>query len=154
MLSVAPQPVHLPLHVDNHQPKDVELNELGDLADALEPFAKMIKQSTRSVRLHCTVPTLAASNTCFDLHDLHDLRARSLLFVHNLVETLRVSGIPASYRLQLTSCPLCLVCALPPDLDSTKIKAAALSAVRDAHLQLKDKAFLADLEDGLALVIT
>ena len=28
-----------------------------------------------------------------DLHDLHDLRSRSLMFVHNLVETLRASGV-------------------------------------------------------------
>ena len=28
-----------------------------------------------------------------DLHDLHDLRTRSLLFVHNLVESLRAAGV-------------------------------------------------------------
>lgn len=156
MLSVA-QPVHIPLHVDNHQPRDVELNELCDLQDAVEPFAKMIQQSARSsraVRLHCSVPTLANPSTSFDLHDLHDLQTRSLLFVHNLVETLKASGIPASYRLQLTSCPLSLVCALPPDLDASKMKAAALAAVQESHLRLKGKALLADLKDGLALVIT
>ncbi len=28
-----------------------------------------------------------------DLHDLHDLRTRSLLFVHKLVESLRAAGV-------------------------------------------------------------
>ncbi|KAI0936358.1 hypothetical protein AcW1_000622 [Taiwanofungus camphoratus] len=155
MMSVIAQPAHIPLHVENHQPKDVELNELGNLQDALEPFAQLIRRSGRSVRLHCTIPTVcSSSNACKDLHDLHDLRSRSLVFVHNLVESLRASGVPASYRLQLSNCPLCLVCALPPGLDPTKVKAAAVAAVQNANLELKEKALLADLEDGLALVIT
>lgn len=45
--------------------------------------------------------------------------------------------IPASYRLQPSSCPLCVVCALPPDSDANKVKAAALEAVENAHLQLR-----------------
>ncbi|KAH9950346.1 hypothetical protein B0H21DRAFT_819159 [Amylocystis lapponica] len=154
-MSVMPTPAHLPLHVVDHRPKDVELNELGDLQDALEPFAQLIRKSGCSVRLYCTIPTLCSpNNTCFDLYDLHDLRARSLLFVHNLVESLRASGIPASYRLQPSDCPLCVVCALPQGLDATRVKAAATEAVMNAHIHLKDKALLADLEDGLALVIT
>jgi len=153
---MTPQPAHLPLHVESHQPEDVELNELGDLQDALEPFAKLIRRSGRSVRLHCTVPTACSSSstTCYDLHDLHDLRSRSLLFVHNLVESLRASGIPASYRLQPTNSPLCLICALPVGLDATKVKAAAVAAVQNAHFDSKEKALLADLKDGLALIIT
>ncbi|KAI0932191.1 hypothetical protein AcW2_000883 [Taiwanofungus camphoratus] len=94
MMSVIAQPAHIPLHVENHQPKDVELNELGNLQDALEPFAQLIRRSGRSVRLHCTIPTVcSSSNACKDLHDLHDLRSRSLVFVHNLVESLRASGV-------------------------------------------------------------
>lgn len=41
-----------------------------------------------------TRPTVAHAHTLgADLHDLHDLRSRSLLFVHNLVESLRASGV-------------------------------------------------------------
>lgn len=112
-MSVAPQPARLPLHVDSHQPEDVELNEvsgvhaivwcghsilipwkLGDLQDALEPFAKcveflcrcecssesqlrLIRRSGRSVRLHCTVPTAcwSSSPTCACQHWLRYLNS-------------------------------------------------------------------------------
>ncbi|OBZ79005.1 hypothetical protein A0H81_01121 [Grifola frondosa] len=160
MMSVMPQPAHLPLHVSpqdrrRRQSTDVLLNELGNLDEALEPFAELIRQSAPSVRLYCTVPTgCPSSDICADLHDLHDLRSRSLVFVHNLVESLRASGVPASYHLQPSNSPLCLVCALPPGLDPTKIKAAAIAALQDTKLNLKEKALLADLEGGLALVIT
>jgi len=160
MLSVQAQPVtqlaHIPLHVEEHiPPKHVQLNELGSLQDALEPFAKLISRSGQAVRLHCTIPTTILScDTFVDAQDLQDLRSRSLVFVHDLVEALRAQGIPTSYRLQPSSCPLCVVCALPSDLDANKVKASALAAVENAHLQLRKKALLADLEDGLALVIT
>ncbi|CCL98962.1 uncharacterized protein FIBRA_00970 [Fibroporia radiculosa] len=156
MSTMLAHPAHLPLHVEAPQPKDVELNELGDLQDALEPFAQLICRSGRSIRLHCTVPTACSSSypTCHDLYDLHDLRSRSLLFVHNLVETLKASGVPASYRLQPSNSPICLICALPLGLDATKVKAAAVAAVQNAHFESKEKALLADLQDGLALVIT
>ncbi|KAJ3535469.1 hypothetical protein NM688_g6969 [Phlebia brevispora] len=155
--AVIPQRARIPLLVDEQKPsvKHVELNELGDLQDAVEPFAKLISRSGRSVRLYCTVPTTIPSSDFFvDAQDMQDLRTRSLVFVHNLVEALRAQGIPASYRLQPSSCPLCVVCALPPDTDANKVKTAALEAVENAHLQLREKALLADLEDGLALVIT
>ncbi|KAI0814966.1 hypothetical protein BC629DRAFT_1588646 [Irpex lacteus] len=160
MLSVQPQPVpvpsQLPHHIEQHRsPKTVQLNELGTLQDALEPFAQLISRSGRSVRLHCTIPTTILScDTFVDAQDLQDLRTRSLVFVHDLVEALRAQGIPTSYRLQPSSCPLCVVCALPSDLDANKVKASALAAVENAHLSLRKKALLADLEDGLALVIT
>lgn len=159
MLAVmTPTPAHIPLHIpdDVHHSKNIELNELGNLQEALELFAaKLISQSGSSVRLHCTVPTMCMpSDEYVDLHDLQALRNRSLLFVHDLVEALRASGITASYRLQPSSCPMCLVCALPPDLDANKVKAAAQAAVENAHICIREKALLADLEDGLALVIT
>ncbi|CDO71577.1 hypothetical protein BN946_scf184911.g47 [Trametes cinnabarina] len=145
------------MHLDADRPTQaVEFNELGNLDDAVEPFAKLIRKSGRSVRLHCTIPTGCppSSAAYADLHDLHDLRSRSLVFVHNLVESLRASGIAASYRLQPASCPMCLICALPSGLDVTKFRAAAFAAVQNAKLDLKEKALLADLEDGYALIIT
>ncbi|EJF66708.1 hypothetical protein DICSQDRAFT_130961 [Dichomitus squalens LYAD-421 SS1] len=156
MMSVMPPSVHLQVHLDANRPtKDVEFNELGNLNEAVEPFAQLIKKSGHSVRLHCTIPTgFHSSPTCADLHDLHDLRTRSLMFVHNLVESLRASGIPASYRLQPANCSMCLICALPSGLDASKVRAAAFAAVQNAKLDLKEKALLADLSDGYALVLT
>ncbi|OSD03424.1 hypothetical protein PYCCODRAFT_1466810 [Trametes coccinea BRFM310] len=157
-MSVMPSSaVHIPMHLDTDRPtQDVEFSELGNLDEAVEPFAQLIRKSARSVRLHCTIPTGCppSSATYADLHDLHDLRSRSLVFVHNLVETLRASGVAASYRLQPASCQMCLVCALPSGLDATKVRAAAFAAVQNANLDLKEKALLADLEDGFALIIT
>lgn len=69
---------------------------------------------------------------------------------------------------------MCLVCALPSGLDASKVRAAAFAAVQNAKIDLKyvhschlfsrgaltvfrvsrEKALLADLEDGYALVIT
>ncbi|KAI0735155.1 hypothetical protein C8Q76DRAFT_711197 [Earliella scabrosa] len=154
MMSVMPSAVHIPVHLDS-PPTDVEFSELGNLDEAVEPFAQLIRKTAHSVRLHCTIPTgCPSSTTCADLHDLHDLRTRSLLFVHNLVEALRASGVPASYKLQPANCPMCLVCALPSGLDASKLRAAAFAAVQNAKLDLKEKALLADLKDGFALVIT
>ncbi|PIL31951.1 hypothetical protein GSI_06655 [Ganoderma sinense ZZ0214-1] len=155
-MSVMAPAVHIPIHLDTvRSPQDVEFNELGNLDDAVEPFAQLIRKTGHSVRLHCTIPTgCHSSSTCADLHDLHDLRTRSLMFVHNLVESLRTSGIPASYRLQPANCAMCLVCALPSGLDASKVRAAAFAAVQNAKLDLKEKALLADLHDGYALVIT
>ncbi|KAI1797894.1 hypothetical protein LXA43DRAFT_272672 [Ganoderma leucocontextum] len=156
MMSVMAPAVHIPVHLDTaRSTNNVEFNDLGSLDDAVEPFAQLIKKTGHSVRLHCTIPTgCHSSSTCADLHDLHALRTRSLMFVHNLVESLRASGIPASYRLQPANCPMCLVCALPSGLDASKVRSAALAAVQHAKLDLKEKAFLADLQDGYALVIT
>ena len=79
--------------------------------------------------------------------------------------------IPASYRLQPSSCSLCLICALSNNLDANRMKAAAVAAVENAHFECRyvevlifvplllmhtssEKALLADLKDGLALIIT
>lgn len=150
-----PQPAHLPLHVKEHQPQGVELNELGSLQDALEPFAKLISHSSRSVRLYCMIPTDCSSSDLYvDLHDLNALRTRSLMFIHNLVEALRTAGVAASYRLQPSNCPLCVICALPSEVDPTEVKTAAIAAVEKALPRLKERALLVDLKDGHALVIT
>ncbi|EMD42058.1 hypothetical protein CERSUDRAFT_110603, partial [Gelatoporia subvermispora B] len=141
MAVIAPASEHLSLHVEGQQQKDVGLNELGNLQDALEPFAdliSLIRQSSQAVRLHCTIPNLSSPSDSCDLHDLHDLRSRSLMFVHNLVEVLRASGIAASYRLQVANCPLCLVCALPPDLDANRVRAAAVAAIQNHKLETKN----------------
>ncbi|THH34127.1 hypothetical protein EUX98_g95 [Antrodiella citrinella] len=37
-----PQAAHLPLHVQQGPVKDVELNEIGNLQDAVAPFVKFV----------------------------------------------------------------------------------------------------------------
>ncbi|KDQ63548.1 hypothetical protein JAAARDRAFT_29569 [Jaapia argillacea MUCL 33604] len=134
----------------------LEINELGKPDDALEAFAKLLACSGEdSVRLHCTVPTWCPmSDTCLDLHDLHDLRSRSLTYIHNLIESLRSSGIPASYRLAPANSSLCLVCPMSPTQNVNKVKMAAFEAIQGAKFSQRDTVLLANLEYGPALVIT
>lgn len=88
----------------------LHLNNLS-IGSLIAEYSRMISRSGHSVRLHCTIPTWCpASDTCKfrfqpvyqtphhnlldgDLHDLHDLRTRFLLFIHNLLESLRSSGV-------------------------------------------------------------
>ncbi|KIM85200.1 hypothetical protein PILCRDRAFT_817199 [Piloderma croceum F 1598] len=132
------------------------LDELDNLKDAVEHFTKMISRNGGgSVRLHCSIPTWCpASDIYNDLHDLHDLRTRFLLFIHSLLESLRASGIPASYALAPSSSPLCLVCALHPDLSAFKAKTAAIQVFQGAQNGKRDNVLLGDLEHGPALMIT
>ncbi|KAJ2970747.1 hypothetical protein NUW54_g12663 [Trametes sanguinea] len=150
------------MHLDTDRPtQDVEFNEIdSEICTLCETALHDPHRLPALLRYMCVcrpVTRPAAAHAAVidaDLHDLHDLRSRSLVFVHNLVETLRASGVAASYRLQPASCPMCLVCALPSGLDATKVKAAAFAAVQNAKLDSKEKALLADLEDGYALIIT
>ena len=123
-----------------------------------------------------------------DLHDLHDLRARFLVFIHSLLESLRASGvsvgyhlktclkhiyfqIPASYVLVPMSSPICLVCALHPDLSASKAKSAAIEVFQNSkhgkrsvpllpwrtlyRLTIRDNnVLLGEFEHGPALIIT
>ncbi|KAG2044858.1 hypothetical protein BDR03DRAFT_9998 [Suillus americanus] len=90
MVSVVPRSFSMP---SPSAKQELQLNELGSLTDAVEPFARLLSQTGRSVRLHCSVPMWSyPSDTCLDLHDLHDLRSRILLFVHDLLESLRSAG--------------------------------------------------------------
>ncbi|OAX30793.1 hypothetical protein K503DRAFT_166743 [Rhizopogon vinicolor AM-OR11-026] len=44
---------------------------------------RLVSQAGHSVHLHCSVPMWSSpSDTCLDLHNLHDLRSRILLFIH------------------------------------------------------------------------
>ncbi|KAH7911210.1 hypothetical protein BJ138DRAFT_1172688 [Hygrophoropsis aurantiaca] len=133
---------------------ELQLNELTNLTDAVESFTSLVGRSGTSVRLHCSVPTWCSSDTCSDLHDLHDLRSRFLLFIHDLLESLRSSGIPASYRLVPSNTSLCFVCALPAELSAPKIRAAAIEILQNAKINVREKILLADLEHGPALIIS
>jgi hypothetical protein len=140
---------------NNSSVQPFHLAELDNLRDAVEPFTKMISRNSDSVRLHCTIPTWCpASDTYDDLHDLHDLRARLLVFIHSLLESLRESGIPASYALAPSSSPLCLICALHPDLSASEAKSAAIEVFQNANYGKKDNVLLGELEHGPVLIIT
>ncbi|EIM83409.1 uncharacterized protein STEHIDRAFT_123842 [Stereum hirsutum FP-91666 SS1] len=162
MISLLPHPVaaHVELE-DGHQ--DIpQMNELGGLHDALKPITELLCRSVndqsvsvRPVRLFCTVPTWSpCSETCIDLHDLQDLRSRSLLFIHDLVNSLRASGVPASYTLSPSHSPICLVCASPTELDKNRVRASAYEALEKTKPSARERVLLVNLKDGPALVIT
>ncbi|KAG6336572.1 hypothetical protein ID866_2510 [Astraeus odoratus] len=95
-----------------------------------------------------------SSDTCHDLHELNDLRSRSLLFIHNLLESLRSNGISASYCLAPSNTTLCFICALPTELSVPKVRTAILEMLQNARISTKEKVLLADLEHGPALIIS
>ncbi|KAF8807405.1 hypothetical protein BYT27DRAFT_7241962 [Phlegmacium glaucopus] len=122
MLSVYPQ---MSVSTKDTCQQQGQMNELEDFQRAIDSFTKLIMCSgTSAIRLHCAVPTWSCSTeTCVDLHDLHELRSRFLIFIHNLIQSLRSSGISASYSLAPSSSSRCLICALPPkaDINQTKL---------------------------------
>ncbi|KAG2154839.1 hypothetical protein DEU56DRAFT_770707 [Suillus clintonianus] len=152
MVSVLPRSFTMP---SPSTKQELQLNELGSLSDAVEPFARLLSQTGRSVRLHCSVPMWSSpSDICLDLHDLHDLRSRILLFIHDLLELLRSAGIPASYRLAPSNSSLCFICALPTELSAPKVRSAAVEILQNAKIHAREKVLLADLECGPALIIS
>ncbi|KAJ7487597.1 hypothetical protein B0H11DRAFT_2230344 [Mycena galericulata] len=96
-----------------HVQRPVTFTELGAPSDAVEPFKQLIMRSHASdLRLACTVPTWSSSSdNCLDLHDLHQLRTKFLVFIHDLVQSLRSSGVAASYVLVPSSSSRCILCA-------------------------------------------
>ncbi|TFK41158.1 hypothetical protein BDQ12DRAFT_427511 [Crucibulum laeve] len=141
----------------NEQPK-LHLNELGTLRDAVEPFTKLLlilRSGRPSIRLHCTIPTWSSStDTCLDLHDLNDLRSRFLLFIHDILQSLRSSGILATYSLSPSSSSLSLVCALPPEAGACQIKPSDVEALQNARTNKRENVALVNLDFGPCLVIT
>lgn len=154
MVSLHPQPTPL-LSVDKVQPR-IQLNELGNLTDSVEPFTQLILRSGKSaVRLHCSVPTWSSSSDiCLDLHDLNELRSRFLLFIHELLHSLRTSGVTASYCLAPSSSPLCLVCAMQPGVGSSRITTAVWDILKNAQLSKRENVLVGNLEAGPCLVVT
>ncbi|KAI0275068.1 hypothetical protein BC834DRAFT_946872 [Gloeopeniophorella convolvens] len=134
----------------------LSVNELGDVHDALKPITELLASSHEdSVRLFCTVPTWSpSSDICIDLHDLNDLRSRSLHFIHDLVESLRESGVRASYTLAPSNSPLCLICACHARLNKSAVQLMAHDAYTKLKTGVRDRVLLVELEDGPALVLT
>ncbi|KAH9982898.1 hypothetical protein BGW80DRAFT_1162179, partial [Lactifluus volemus] len=130
--------------------------QLGDVHDALKPITELLTSThTDSVRLYCTVPTFSpSSDICTDLHDLHDLRSRSLHFIHDLVNSLRESGVRASYTLAPSNSPVCLICACGSRLDKNAIQISAKDAYSKMKAGIRERVLLVELEDGPALLVT
>ncbi|KZS92955.1 hypothetical protein SISNIDRAFT_91155 [Sistotremastrum niveocremeum HHB9708] len=92
------------------------IGQYNDLNSALKPFLRTVVKSGSTVRVLCTVPTWTPSSPTFtDLHDLHNLRSRSLVFIHELLSALRAAGIQASYILAPSDLPIVLIRTLPAD---------------------------------------
>jgi len=157
MMSILPTPATslFPSACPKSSDQSVELHRLDNLSDAVEPFEQMIvRRGLHSVRLHCTIPMWCpTSDACGDLHDLHDLRARFLLFIHNLIASLRSSGISASYSLSPSDSPMCLLCAVQPDLSASRAKADAIQTFRSTDETKRDTVLLGELQYGPALII-
>ncbi|KIM66193.1 hypothetical protein SCLCIDRAFT_1211421 [Scleroderma citrinum Foug A] len=135
--------------------QQLELSELNTMTDAVELFARLASRSGCSVRLHCSVPMWSPfSDTCHDLHELNDLRSKSLCFIHNLLESLHSNGISASYRLAPSNSPLCFICAFPTELSVPTLRSATVEILQKAKINARQKVLLADLEHGPALIIS
>ncbi|VDB84481.1 unnamed protein product [Peniophora sp. CBMAI 1063] len=151
---------HAPILLeDGHSSDHDALNEMGDVDHAVQPITELLSRaspdSSEQVRLYCTVPTWSStSNFCLDMHDLNDLRTRSLAFIHNLVKALRAVGIPASYTLAPSDSPLCLVCASHAHMDKRQVQRSAFEAFEKYKPTARSQVLLVDLHDGPALVIT
>ncbi|THH21553.1 hypothetical protein EW146_g13 [Bondarzewia mesenterica] len=180
MISLLPQATQVSLHAEDEQQDALQMNEvrhsktirrrvtrlkpydspylqLGNVHDALKPITELLSRSfhDQAIRLYCTVPTWApSSDICIDLHDLHDLRSRSLLFIHELVESLRASGVSASYTLAPSNSSLCLVCASHSVLNKSRVEECAREAFEKTKPCAREKVHLVQLKDGPALVIT
>ncbi|KAL4069618.1 hypothetical protein V8B97DRAFT_1918128 [Scleroderma yunnanense] len=135
--------------------QQLELNELDTLTDAVEPFSRLVSRSGCSIRLHCSVPMWSpSSDTCHDLHELNDLRSKSLHFIHNLLKSLHSNGISASYRLAPSNSSLCFICALPTELSVPKLRSATVEILQKAKINAREKVLLVELEHGPALIIS
>ncbi|KAJ3865473.1 hypothetical protein EV359DRAFT_80452 [Lentinula novae-zelandiae] len=155
--------VILPQMLSTSLPQSLEIDskamkpyhELQCLEDAVQAFTQVLVQSGRStVRLHCSIPTWSAeSNLCLDLHDLNHLRSKSLMLIHDLVNSLRSSGIFATYYLAPAHSPMCLVCASSPGFDASRINTRAVTMLQNAKLDIGEHVLLADLERCSSLII-
>ncbi|KAJ7225515.1 hypothetical protein GGX14DRAFT_420871, partial [Mycena pura] len=141
MVLVASRP-NQPPHLRRTDPA-VSFIELGPPSDAVEPFKQLVMRSQVSdLRLYCTVPTWSpSSDHCLDLHDLHQLRSKFLVFIHDLVQALRSSDIAASYVLVPSNSSRCIMCAGGcSDLASAVeiLQKACLDDIRQHNVLLAD----------------
>ena len=157
---------NLPSHVDMHEFTDlqcaasyfVESVPFEYFRAYLINVARLLEsQPGRTVRLHCTVPTSTSSETCdhpiyvprhrlpifcagADLHDLHELRSRSLIFVHDIRDKLGSTGvriISAAIRTMLNSC--CIQIQVSYRLVPSHTSLVLLRALPEERVPTKDE---------------
>ncbi|TRM66315.1 hypothetical protein BD626DRAFT_487396 [Schizophyllum amplum] len=132
------------------------VDEMGRLEEALEPFAqRIVRTGYSSVRLQCMLPSWSGSSeSCFDLHDLHKLRTRFLVFIHDLLQSLRASGVYAVYSLAPSNASsYCMISVQAPGFCGSPY-ASAPAAVEKLNLINKSThVFLADLDNGPCLIM-
>lgn len=130
-----------------------QVEEVFGVEDSVESFKRLLGNKERpSLRLSCTIPSWSSSPThCLDLYDLQDLRNRSIIFLHELLRSLRASGVQATYRL------------IPSNMDLVTISTSLSDNYRPnvdddliATVQMSDvgKTFLAETKNGPVIVIT
>ncbi|KIY71622.1 hypothetical protein CYLTODRAFT_418689 [Cylindrobasidium torrendii FP15055 ss-10] len=157
MVSVLPRTSVIPTQDLDSAQLHCPFNELGNnLTDAVEPFTRAIQKSgLASVKLYCAVPTWAPPNDpCFDLHDLHELRGRCILFLHEMLQSLRLSGMQVTYNLVPCEYALCLISASAPDVAGSQVKSCALDLLRDSQSIKRENIILAQLSSYPSLIIT
>ncbi|KAJ7706183.1 hypothetical protein B0H17DRAFT_1192703 [Mycena rosella] len=120
----------------------ITFTELGPPSDAVEPFKQLILRSHASeLRLYCTVPTWnSSSDNCLDLQELHQLRTKFLILIHDIVQALRSSGVAASYVLVPSSSSHCIMCA-----GGCSDLASAVGILQKTRLDNRHGVLLADL---------
>ncbi|KIL70831.1 hypothetical protein M378DRAFT_155761 [Amanita muscaria Koide BX008] len=155
MLSVLPQSA--PLSLVELQ-SNVRFNALGSLDKAIDSFTKVLSRSGKTaVRLHCTIPMWSPScDASLDLHDINELRSRLLLFVHDLMQSLRAADVSiiTSYSLVPSNAPVCLVWALPPDLSGSQLQDSTKELLKRVQITGRDNVLLADSKNIPCLIIT
>ncbi|KAF8761667.1 hypothetical protein RHS01_00610 [Rhizoctonia solani] len=157
MLSVSsvPAPITLPATRDAALPRAEQVQESADphplqftsFQDAIGSLCKIadvVGGPNHAVKLHCTLPTCFTEEVLgSDLHDVHDLRRRSLDLVHELTGSLRSSG------------SLALVFVLPQNrtdgVRSCKVTEAMKDLMKGAP---SDKLYLTSVSGVPSLVIT
>ncbi|KAF8350064.1 hypothetical protein F5887DRAFT_412460 [Amanita rubescens] len=152
MISVLPQSSVLP---SNDHGSMLHFNELGTLDNAVDTFTKVLSRSGKTaIRLHCTVPTWSPSyDTNLDLHDVNELRSRVLLFVHDLLQSLRSVDIIASYSLIPSNSPVGFVWALPPNLRAPLLQFNA-EELKSSPINKRNNVFLVNSKSAPCLIIT
>ncbi|KAF8622456.1 hypothetical protein AX15_006979 [Amanita polypyramis BW_CC] len=143
------------LPLDDQESK-IHFNEVGTLDKAVHSFTNVLCQSGKTaIRLHCTVPTWSPSyDTNLDLHDVNELRSRLLLFIHDLLQSLRSVDIIASYSLLPSNSPVCFVWALPPNLRAPHLQFNGEELLKNSQINRRNNVLLADSQSGPCLIIT
>ncbi|KIJ26915.1 hypothetical protein M422DRAFT_785099 [Sphaerobolus stellatus SS14] len=153
-MSVLLSPRALPQSAAAHPGQPVsDRHEFTDLQTASSSFVSRVIASygRRPLRLLCTVPTWCTSELYPSLDDLHDLRTRSLVFVHDLCNKLQAAGIQVSYRLALCDTPLVLLRALPEDSACTRDDHDALELAKHGG---REKALVTSLQGVPSIILT